>query len=62
MVYGSIMSTGRRESPSPNAYPADVAREILQGGKTSESDTNDSDDDGSEERGQSGTKGTGSAG
>ncbi|HNF96924.1 MAG TPA: hypothetical protein PKI49_05530 [Pseudomonadota bacterium] len=56
------MSSGRRETPNPNADPADVAREILQGGQTSESDTNDSDDDGSEERGQSGTKGTGSAG
>lgn len=62
MVYGSGMPTGRRETTPSNEDPADVARELLQGGTASESDTDDSEEDGSESRGQSGTKGTGSAG
>lgn len=62
MLYGSNMPIGRR-SPSTtlNEDPETAAREVLEGGTTKETDSSESDDD-TEDRGQSGTKGTGSAG
>jgi len=56
------MSTGSRNSTPKDQDPEAAARELLQGGQPQASDSDDSDEDGAEARGQSGTKGTGSAG
>jgi hypothetical protein len=57
------MPIGRRyPSTTLNEDPETAAREVLEGGTTKETDSSESDDDEAEDRGQSGTKGTGSAG
>lgn len=59
MLYGALMSNGRRNNTSSD--PNDAARDLLNN-QLGESESSGSDDEESEARGQSGTKGTGSAG